>query len=334
MVSSLLPQTVVNPFFEEVSTYLKEDLEGVHHKICTNLSQLPLINKIAHHLAKPKGKRIRPIVALLCARLSNYQGTHHIDLAASIELIHMATLLHDDVIDQGAYRRNLPCAHTIWGNQATILGGDYLFSYAFHMISHLNSLPILKSLSEAAVAIAEGEVLQLSMVGNFSMTQETYFKIIRLKTASLFSAACAMGSFLGNGTHHTVLATYGLELGILFQLVDDLLDYHSDKNKIGKTIYSDLKEKKMTLPLLWLYEQCNDPEQAFLRQMVEAPKLTSSAVNKVTQLMESYKIYSQLKTFIKQQCLKTLTILEPLPSSQEKSFLKGVANFCAERIYQ
>ncbi|MEI8321134.1 MAG: polyprenyl synthetase family protein [Alphaproteobacteria bacterium] len=333
MIQSCAIKPIAQSFFEDLEDYLESDLRDVNLKISSFFSDVPLINQISHHLIQAGGKRIRPILTLLCAQLDQpIQNRKVIDLAASLELIHMATLLHDDVIDQGTHRRHKPCAHTLWGNQATILVGDYLFSRAFQTMVHSDSLPILKSLSQAATAITEGEVLQLTLTGDLTTPDETYFKMIGLKTASLFKAACEIGALLGHGSYSKALGSYGYELGIIFQLVDDLLDYTPHRNQMGKTIGTDLKEKKMTLPLLWLYQQSDYVDKQALEDIMFKEEPSPKDLDTLISLMEIHKIPSKITDYLNHRQTLARSYLQEIPSSPEKTFLEGLLDFCIERV--
>lgn len=319
--------------YEDITHFLKDDLHLVNEKIFNVLSKnTPLLQTVTQHLLQAGGKRIRPILTLLCARLCQYKGIHHTDLAAALELIHMATLLHDDVIDQSTQRRHIPCAHTLWGNKTSILVGDYLFSHAFQTITHAKSLPILEKLSYAATAIAEGEIMQITMVGNLLLPPSDYFTVIGLKTASLLSACCSTGALLGNGIYTSILEQYGYALGIIFQLADDLLDYSLENNTMGKLQGNDWKEKKATLPLLWAYKQASAKEKSFLETSIKAKEYNQETYIKVKKIMQQYDIHAQVRNLIKEHRSKVINLLKDIPTSTEKSLLLELSNFCAERI--
>lgn len=236
---------------------LEEDLAAtiaVLHK--TTGSVASLISKIANHLLASGGKRLRPSLTLVAARLFGYAGHHHHLLAAAVECIHSATLLHDDVVDESGLRRGQPTANKLWDNKAPVLVGDFLFSRAFQLMVEAEHLPVLQLLAKAATVIAEGEVLQLSTTGNVHTTPEQYYQVITAKTAELFAAAAAAGGMVADAPPAMVdaLYHYGQHLGIAFQLVDDVLDYQGDAAVMGKTAGDDFREGKVTLPLLFAYQ--------------------------------------------------------------------------------
>ena len=210
----------------------------------------PIISELSSHLIKAGGKRLRPLLTIASAKMCDYSGDAHIKLAAAIEFIHSATLLHDDVVDESEKRRGKPTANFLWNNQSSVLVGDYLFSKSFQLMVEAGSLNVLSILADASATISEGEILQLSAVRNLNTSQEVYYKIIEGKTAALFSAATKVGAVIANSEKDFVTAfmNYGKFLGLCFQLTDDLLDYIGDEESLGKKIGDDFKEGKLTLP--------------------------------------------------------------------------------------
>lgn len=229
-----------------------------------NISQLPLIKQVAKHLIKSGGKRIRPILTLLVAKLFNYSGDQHFKLAAAIEFIHAATLLHDDVIDKSQVRRSKPSANTIWGNKVSILVGDYLFSQSFQLMVSAGSMVALDDLSKASTVIAKGEIMQLNHISNIAITEKDYMQAIGDKTAKLFASACAVSGIITNQSTEIIAAlkSFGLLLGIIFQISDDVMDYYSEE--LGKNIGDDFREGKLTLPSILAYEAASPEHKNFI----------------------------------------------------------------------
>ncbi|OUT79220.1 MAG: farnesyltranstransferase [Rhodospirillaceae bacterium TMED23] len=234
-------------------------------------SPVTLIPQLAGHLIAAGGKRIRPMLTLASARLCGYDGERHKGLAASVEFIHTATLLHDDVVDESSLRRGLASANSVWGNQASVLVGDFLFSRAFELMVGDGSLEVLGVLSKASSIIAEGEVLQLTTTNNTETGETQYLEVIKSKTAQLFSAACRIGALVANRpkVEEDALETFGMNLGITFQLVDDMLDYSAHQGDLGKAVGDDFKEGKITLPVILAFRRGNDEERVFWRRTLE-----------------------------------------------------------------
>ena len=255
-----------NPI-EVLQLHLTSEMHSVDRLINTYMKSetAPIISKLADHLINAGGKRLRPILTLAAANLCNYNGTSHVKLAAAIEFIHTATLLHDDVVDESLQRRGKPTANLLWDNQSSILVGDYLFSKSFQLMVEAGSLKVLSVLADASATISEGEILQLSAVKNINTDEETYFKIIDGKTAALFAAATKVGAIISNmdETHVDALTNFGKALGISFQLTDDLLDYTGFEESLGKNIGDDYREGKITLPLIKAINKSSGDEIIF-----------------------------------------------------------------------
>lgn len=267
------------------------DLKQVEEQFRKDLeSDVPLIRKVGEYVLASGGKRIRPAMLLLAARLCNYQGTQAIPLASVVEFIHTATLLHDDVVDSATLRRGLASANTLWGNEASVLIGDFLFSKSFSLMVAVGSLDVLRVMSRATTVIAEGEVLQLLYTGEVELTEEQYIEVVRAKTAVLLSAACECGAILGEASpeQEKAMADFGMELGIAFQLMDDILDYTASEEAFGKSIGHDLEEGKMTLPLIHTLRGCSEDERAAVTLIVEKDQLSSDDFRVVSNLVESY----------------------------------------------
>jgi len=257
----------------ELHALLAEDMEQVNAEIMDKMhSPVELIPRIARYLIASGGKRLRPLLTLAAARLYDYQGSAHIKLATAVEFIHTATLLHDDVVDESDMRRGQASANEVYGNQSSVLVGDFLFSKAFQLMVDCGSLSVLNCLANASATIAEGEVLQLTTQGNLDTSVVEYMKVIEGKTAALFSAATSSGAMLAGADETAIQALYdyGHNLGIAFQITDDILDYKSDTKDFGKAIGDDFHEGKMTLPVLIAYQSGDDEEKEFWqRTMVD-----------------------------------------------------------------
>ncbi len=272
---------------------VRDDLAACNRVIVQNMqSQVELIPQLAAHLVAAGGKRLRPILTLACARLCGYPGpeggARHVDLAACVEFIHTATLLHDDVVDESRLRRGLATANAIFGNKASVLVGDFLFSRSFQLMTADGSLTVLRILSNAAATIAEGEVLQLVTQNDLSTQDERYLDVIQGKTAALFAAACQIGAVVaGRGAaEERALADFGLYIGTAFQLVDDALDYAADQAKLGKTVGDDFREGKITGPVLAAYKAGSETERAFWRRTIEQSEQTDEDLDHALALME------------------------------------------------
>jgi len=250
---------------------LEGDLHATNHAIVARMaSPVALIPQLAAHLVAAGGKRLRPLLTLASARLCGYQGDRHVQLAACVEFIHTATLLHDDVVDESVLRRGHASANAVFGNQASVLVGDFLFARAFQLMVADGSLDVLRILSTAAATIAEGEVLQLTTQNDLATTEDKYFEVIRGKTAALFAAACEVGGVIANrpAAECDALARFGMDLGMAFQLVDDALDYSADVAELGKTIGDDFREGKLTYPVLIAIADGTDNETAFWNRTI------------------------------------------------------------------
>jgi octaprenyl-diphosphate synthase len=268
-----------------------EDLINVELQFRKDLeSDVPLIRKVGEYVLSSGGKRVRPALLLLAARLCGYQGDKAVPLASVVEFIHTATLLHDDVVDSASLRRGLASANTLWGNEASVLVGDFLFSKSFSLMVAVGSLDILRVLSDATTVIAEGEVMQLLCTGEIDLTEERYLDVVRSKTAILMSAACEAGAILGGATsdRQKALSAFGMSLGIAFQLMDDTLDYIATEEDFGKSIGHDLEEGKITLPLIHTLRHCTEYERTLIETVVEKDEMTLDEFRMVSGLVKQY----------------------------------------------
>ena len=258
---------------QRLSDHLAEEIAAVDALIRERMASehAPRIPEVTAHLVDAGGKRLRPLLTLASARICGYDGVHHVDLAATVEFIHTATLLHDDVVDSSERRRGRPSANLLWDNKSSVLVGDYLFARAFQLMVGAGSLRVLDILSDAAATIAEGEVLQLSMARNMATDEATYLRIVRGKTAALFAAACEVGGVLAGADDARVraLRRYGDALGVSFQIVDDLLDYGGATGEIGKNVGDDFRERKLTLPVIKALAAADAHERAFWTRTID-----------------------------------------------------------------
>lgn len=258
--------------FKAISSVVAEDFEAVNRFITHHLdTEVPLIREVGEYIVDSGGKRLRPLVGLLSARASGYTGAQHVDVAAVIEFLHTATLLHDDVVDESSLRRGRPTVNAVWGNSASVLVGDFLISRAFQLMVALRDQRLLEILSQSTNTISEGEVLQLINTRDPSTTEPSYMRVIHHKTAKMFESAAETGAVLGARTEtdfSQAFATFGRHLGIAFQLIDDVLDYQGDVNELGKNVGDDLAEGKPTLPLIYAMANGSNDEKQLIRQAV------------------------------------------------------------------
>ena len=282
------PAASLKPLLDLVA----EEMAGVNRIILDKaVSDVELIPTLAHHLIDSGGKRLRPMLTIAAAKLSNYTGEGHVRLAAAVEFMHTATLLHDDVVDESDVRRGKSTARRVWGNQASVLVGDFLLGQAFRMMVDVGSLAALRILSNAAAVIAEGEVMQLAAAKNMGTTEDEYLAIINAKTAALFSAAAEVGPAIANrpATEQAALKSYGRNLGVAFQLVDDALDYAGDSARLGKSVGDDFREGKITLPVILCYRRGSDEERAFWQRTLSTGEIRDGDLEHALSLMRRHK---------------------------------------------
>lgn len=312
------------------------DLDAVNRMVIDKLhSDVPLIPEVASHLIAAGGKRIRPMLTLLSARLCGYEGERHIALATTVEFIHTATLLHDDVVDESDLRRGRNTANAVWGNKSPVLVGDFLFSRAFQLMVADGDLKVLKILSEASAVIAEGEVAQLMTANDMSTTEEAYYQVIRDKTAALFRAATQVGAVVaGRDTDdEAALSTYGEELGVAFQLVDDALDYSARQAMLGKTVGDDFADGKVTLPVILAYADGNDDERAFWRRCMEEQEQSDDDLNEAFQLIARHKGIERTLDAARAASARACAALGRFPAGPVRDCLQGMAEFSVSRAY-
>lgn len=324
-----------NPI-EVLQLHLASEMHSVDRLINTYMKSetAPIISKLADHLINAGGKRLRPLLTLAAANLCNYNGTSHVKLAAAIEFIHTATLLHDDVVDESLQRRGKPTANLLWDNQSSILVGDYLFSKSFQLMVEAGSLKVLSVLADASATISEGEILQLSAAKNINTDEETYFKIIDGKTAALFAAATKVGAIISNmdETHVDALTNFGKALGISFQLTDDLLDYTGFEESLGKNIGDDYREGKITLPLIKAINKSSGDEIIFWEKTVGKGVQEPSDLKQALFLMKKYGALNDTRHEAIIWATKAADHLEIFPECEIKTILKELTSFVVERI--
>jgi octaprenyl-diphosphate synthase len=318
---------------KEIQEIVSKDLQEVNNIIIDNIgNEVPLIKDLSKHILASGGKRIRPIVTLLSSSLCNYSGKNHLFLAACVEFIHTATLLHDDVIDESKVRRGVATANDVFGNKTSVLVGDFLFSRAFELMVQNGSKKILEILSKASSTIAQGEVLQLTTINDSNTSKELYMKIIKNKTASLFSAASEIGAILSEEeyTIQKSLKVYGEKLGIAFQLVDDALDYVGT-SALDKNIGDDFREGKMTLPVIISLEASNLEEKSFWIKTIENLDQSSNDLNKAIELINKYNGISSTLALAKKYSMEAIKSLEIFPQSEAKLALESLASIAVNR---
>ena len=279
------------PSLESVLALMGDDLHRVNQLIVESMhSPVSLIPQLAGHIVASGGKRVRPLLTLAAANLCGYQGDRHIGLATCVEFIHTATLLHDDVVDESRLRRGKDSANAVWGNQSSVLVGDFLFSRAFQIMVSDGSLRVLKILSNASAVIAEGEVMQLMTTNDTETSEEAYLEVIRAKTATLFAAAASVGAVVAErpAAEEQALESFGMNLGIAFQLIDDVLDYAADEDDLGKTIGDDFREGKITLPVILAWRRGNLEERSFWQRTLEELNQTEQDLTYAKTLMKKH----------------------------------------------
>lgn len=320
---------------EEINVLTAEDMEQVNAAILSQLkSDALLINQVGYYIISGGGKRVRPLIALLAARALNYQGDQHITIAALIEFIHTATLLHDDVVDESELRRGKATANAIFGNAASVLVGDFIYTRAFQLMTQLGSLRVLSLMSQAVNVIAEGEVLQLMNCNNPDISEESYMHVIYSKTARLFEAAAQSAAILAGATEaqENALRDYGRYLGTAFQLTDDLLDYSSDGETLGKNIGDDLNEGKPTLPLLHAMHHGTPEQSAMIRELIQAGN-GRHLLTPVLETMVQCGSLDYTRQRAEQEADKAIAALQILAPSPWRDALESFAHIAVRRSY-
>lgn len=325
----------VNPV-ERLASLLGDDLRAaetlIHERM---LSEVALVPKLATHLVDSGGKRLRPLITLAAARHCGYTGDAHYKLAAAVEFIHTATLLHDDVVDESALRRGRPAANTLWGNKPSVLVGDFLFARAFQLMVETGSLSVLDILAGASAIIAEGEVMQLRASKNLSTSEKDYLAVIAAKTAALFAAASESGAVLANAdtASRHALRDYGHNLGVAFQLVDDALDYSGRQAVMGKSVGDDFRECKVTLPIILTVARADDSERRFWRKTIEVGAQEEGDLARAIEYLERGGALAETMERARNSAASARDNLAILPASDIRNALADIADFVVERAY-
>ena len=317
----------------EIRALIKDDIEAVDQLILDRLSSdVVLINQIGHYIINSGGKRLRPLLVLLAARACGYEGKEHLTMAAVIEFIHTSTLLHDDVVDESDTRRGNKTANEVWGNAASVLVGDFLYSRSFEMMVKPGIMKIMQVMSEATNVIAEGEVLQLLNCHDADTTQARYMEVIHRKTAKLFEAATHMGPILAQKPElEASFITYGKHLGAAFQLIDDALDYTADVEELGKNIGDDLAEGKPTLPLIYVLENGSESEKLIIRRAIETEGIT--LLNEVTHIIQNSGAIAFTQNVAQKEAELAKQALSELAESDLKQALLSLADLAVNRTH-
>ncbi|RMF39059.1 MAG: polyprenyl synthetase family protein [Alphaproteobacteria bacterium] len=321
---------------ERLSILLADDLAAVAGLIGERMQSAhsPRIPQVTAHLVEAGGKRIRPLLTLAAARMLGYSGAHHRRLAATVEFIHTATLLHDDVVDESRQRRGRPTANLLWDNKSSVLVGDYLFARAFQLMVETGNLRVLEILSNAAAVIAEGEVLQMSTAHNLATDEATYMQVIRGKTAALFAAACETGGVIAGAGEDEIAALrrYGDALGVSFQIADDLLDYGGSTAALGKNTGDDFRERKVTLPVLLAHASGGEGDRAFWQRVIEAGEQREGDLDRAMALMQATGALADTRARALAVAGEARAALQILPGGALRDLLAELSDFVVARI--
>ncbi|HMQ93402.1 MAG TPA: polyprenyl synthetase family protein [Amaricoccus sp.] len=329
------PAPVETPI-ERLLAMLAVDMDGVAGLIRERMASrhAPRIPEVTAHLVGAGGKRLRPLLTLAAARLCGYRGADHLKLAATVEFIHTATLLHDDVVDESARRRGRPTANLLWDNKSSVLVGDYLFARAFQLMVEPGNLQVLDILSNAAAVIAEGEVLQLTAAANLATDEAVYLQVIRGKTAALFSAATEAGAVIAGAEPEAVraLRDYGDALGIAFQIADDLLDYRGTDDRLGKNVGDDFRERKMSLPVIRALAQADAAERGFWVRVIEKGEQREGDLAAAMAIMARHGSLDSTRDTALDHAARARSALSPLPEGPIRAQLADLADFVVARL--
>ena len=321
---------------DRLAAALAGDMESVNALIRTRMASdhAPRIPEVTAHLVEAGGKRLRPMLTLATARLCGYEGSSHIRLAATVEFIHTATLLHDDVVDESAQRRGRPTANLLWDNKSSVLVGDYLFARAFQLMTETGSLRVLDILANASATIAEGEVLQMTAASDLATDESVYLKVVRGKTAALFSAATQVGGVIAGAPDAQVQALYdyGDALGIAFQIADDLLDYQGDANATGKNPGDDFRERKLTLPVIKAVARATPDERAFWSRCIEKGRQEAGDLDHALALMRRHGSFEATRADAEGWADRARAALAVLPGNDLRAMLDDLAGYVVARL--
>ena len=324
------------PSLDRLSELIADDIKAVNALIVQHMdSPVDMIPQLAGHIIAAGGKRLRPMLTLGSARMCGYQGTRHLGLAASVEFIHTATLLHDDVVDESDLRRGSASANAVWGNKASVLVGDFLFSRAFQLMVADGSLEVLDILSNTSAVIAEGEVMQLITTNDTETGEPAYLDVIRAKTAQLFAAACKLGAVVAERpkVEEEALDTFGINLGIAFQVIDDVLDYSAKQATLGKTVGDDFREGKISLPVILAFHRGNDDDRKFWRRTLEDQEQTEGDLEHAIHLMEKHVALEDSVKRARHYGAMARDALGIFPDSPYKKAFIELIDFCIDRAY-
>ena len=324
------------PSLDRLSELIADDIKAVNALIVQHMdSPVDMIPQLAGHIIAAGGKRLRPMLTLGSARMCGYQGTRHLGLAASVEFIHTATLLHDDVVDESDLRRGSASANAVWGNKASVLVGDFLFSRAFQLMVADGSLEVLDILSNTSAVIAEGEVMQLITTNDTETGEPAYLDVIRAKTAQLFAAACKLGAVVAERpkVEEEALDTFGMNLGIAFQVIDDVLDYSAKQATLGKAVGDDFREGKISLPVILAFHRGNDDDRKFWRRTLEDQEQTEGDLEHAIHLMEKHVALEDSVKRARHYGAMARDALGIFPDSPHKKAFIELIDFCIERAY-
>jgi octaprenyl-diphosphate synthase len=322
---------------DRLARLLAGEMDQVNHLIRDRMASehAPRIPEVTAHLVEAGGKRLRPMLTLAAARMCGYSGANHVKLAATVEFIHTATLLHDDVVDESAQRRGRATANLLWDNKSSVLVGDYLFARSFQLMVETESLRVMDILADASATIAEGEVLQLTAAQNLATDEAIYLQVIRGKTAALFAAACEVGGVVASASEQQVAALrdYGDALGISFQIVDDLLDYGGDAGATGKNVGDDFRERKLTLPVIKAVAQSNDEERAFWQRVIEKGRQEEGDLEQALGLLHRHGAMEATRADALKWAERAKASLQAFPAGEIKEMLVDLADFVVARAH-
>ena len=330
-----LNETVAKPL-DRLFNLLAPDLEAVNALIRTRMESrhAPRIPEVTAHLVEAGGKRLRPLLTIAAARMLGYSGTHHHLLAATVEFIHTATLLHDDVVDESRQRRGRPTANLLWDNKSSVLVGDYLFARSFQLMTETGNMRVMEILSNASATIAEGEVLQLTAAQDLATTEDIYLQVVRGKTAALFSAATEVGGVIAAATPVQVRALYdyGDALGIAFQIVDDILDYSGTTETIGKNVGDDFRERKLTLPVIKAVAAADEAERAFWQRTIEKGRQQDGDLDQALAILARHRAIEASRADALDWAERARSALDALPPGEIRDLLAALAGFVVARV--
>jgi len=321
---------------DQMASYLAADMAAVNELIRDRMASehAPRIPEVTAHLVEAGGKRLRPMLTLAAAHICGYDGPYHIHLAATVEFIHTATLLHDDVVDESGQRRGRPTANLLWDNKSSVLVGDYLFARSFQLMTETNNMRVLAILSNASATIAEGEVLQLTTAQNLATDESVYLKVVRGKTAALFSAATEVGGVMAGAPAAQIKALYdyGDALGIAFQIADDLLDYQGDANATGKNVGDDFRERKLTLPVIKAIAKADAEERAFWTRTIEKGRQEDGDLDHALALLNKHDTLSATRADAMAWASQAKDALHALPDHPLRGMLHDLADYVVARL--